>query len=246
MLKALCIIALLAVTSFADVKAVIDGPSTGNPGDLIVLNGVNSIGDGHRWVIPEGLQTLACGTAGPGQLAFASGRAGSYTFGLIVADKEAAIDYVTHTVKIGGSLPQPPPTDPDQPDLPIPDPDEPDEPDQPTPVPGLEQIEKLSMEKAASLADSTTAKSIAQGILEVDRQIEVMCSRGQCPGLASVKQMMVATIEGRLLGRRGASLNVNWLDGWRKPINEAINKLNAVDVPSYRAIMRAVAVGLSQ
>jgi hypothetical protein len=244
MLKHIALLAILLCSpSLADVRAVIDGPATGNPGDLIVLNGMNSVGDGHHWVIPEGLQTLACGNAGPGQLAFASGRAGSYTFGLIVADKEAAIDYVTHTVRIGGSLPQPPPTEPDQPDLPIPDPDE---PEQPTPVPGLEQIEKLSMEKAAALADSTTAKSIAQGILEVDRQIEVMCSRGQRPGLPAVKQMMVATIEGRLLGRRGASLNVNWLDGWRKPINEAINRLNAVDVPSYRAIMRAVAVGLTK
>jgi hypothetical protein len=204
---------------------------------------MNSIGDGHRWVIPDGLQTLACGTAGPGQLAFASGRAGSYTFGLIVADKEAAIDYVTHTVKIGGSLPQPPPTDPDQPDLPIPDPDE---PDQPTPVPGLEQIEKLSMEKAAALVDSTTAKGLADAIMNTDRAIEQMCAGGQCPGLPAVKQLMVAAIEQRLNARRGASLNVNWLDGWRKPINEAINKLNAVDVPAYRAIMRAVAVGLSR
>jgi hypothetical protein len=243
MLRVFLLVALLAVPSRADVRAVIDGPATGNPGDLIVLSGVNSVGDGHLWIIPEGLQTLACGNAGPGQLAFASGRAGSYTFGLIVADKEAAIDYVTHTVKIGGSLPQPPPTEPDQPDLPIPDPDE---PGQPTPVPGLEQIEKLSRESAARLADATTAKSIAEGIFEVERQIEIMCSRGQCPGLATAKQMMVATIEGRLLGRRGDSRNVNWLDGWRKPINEAINRLNAVDVPSYRAIMRAVAVGLSQ
>jgi hypothetical protein len=242
MLRVILLVALLAVPSLADVRAIIDGPATGNPGDLIVLNGMNSVGDGHRWVIPEGLQTLACGTAGPGQLAFASGRAGSYTFGLIVADKQAEIDYVTHTVKIGGSLPQPPPTDPDQPDLPIPDP----EPEQPTPVPGLEQIEKLSRESAARLADADTAKGLADAIMATERAIDAMCKSGQCPGLAATKAMMVAAIERRLSERRGRSLSVNWLDGWRKPINEAINRLNAVDVPSYRAIMRAVAVGLSQ
>jgi hypothetical protein len=244
MLKHLWLVAVLFCSpSLADVKAVIDGPATGNPGDLIVLNGMNSVGDGHRWVIPEGLQTLACGTAGPGQLAFASGRSGSYTFGLIVADKEAAIDFTTHTVTIAGSLPQPPPTEPDQPDLPIPDPDE---PDQPTPVPGLEQIEKLSRESAARLADADTAKGLADAIMATERAIDAMCKAGQCPGLAATKAMMVAAIERRLSERHGRSLSVNWLDGWRKPINEAINRLNAVDVPSYRAIMRAVAVGLSQ
>lgn len=232
----LIFVALLCVPSLAEVNAVIDGPETGNPGDLIVLDGGQSTGDGHRWIIPEGLQTLACGSAGPGQLAFASGTAGAYTFGLIVADKEASIDYVTHTVTIAGSLPVP---DPD----PTPDPD----PDPtPTPVPELEQIEKLSAESAARLADSTTAKSIAEAITLVETEIDAMCSRGQCPGLDATKSMMVAAIERKLLERRGASRSVNWLDGWRKPINEAISRLQITDVPTYRAVMRAVAAGLGR
>lgn len=236
MWRVLAIWLLLASPTLADAVAIIDGPKTGRVGDLIVLDGSQSVGDGFRWIVPEGLQTLNCGQGGPGQLAFASGKAAAYTFTLIAADKEASIDYVTHTVTITGGL-QPTPTPDPEPD---PVPDDPT----PTPVPVLEQLEKLSRESAARLADEVTAKGLADAILATDAQIESMCASGQCPGLSAAKQMMVVAIERRLLAREGASRNVNWLDGWRKPINEAISRLNAVDVPSYRAVMRAVASGL--
>lgn len=228
MIKYLALAAVLfCSTALAEVKAVIDGPKQSNPGDLIVLDGSKSVGDGHRWVIPEGIQTLACGQAGPGQLAFASGKGGTYTFGLIVADKEAAIDFVTHTVTISGALPDP-----------IPEPG-------PTPVPELDKLQKLSMETAARLADANTAKAIAAAILAVDQQIDSMCASGQCPGLDIAKAMMVGGIENALNARPRTSLRVNWLDGWRKPIDSAIKSLNPKDVPSYRATMRAVASGLN-
>jgi hypothetical protein len=231
MIKYLALAAILfCSTAFAEVKAVIDGPKQSSPGDLIVLDGSKSVGDGHQWVIPEGIQTLACGSAGPGQLAFASGKAGTYTFALIVADKEAAIDYSTHTVTISGSLPDPKP-DPDQPG--------------PTPVPELDQLKKLSMETAARLADTVTAKSIGNAILAVEAQIDLMCNRGQRPGLDTAKAMMVSAIENTLNARPRTSLKVNWLDGWRKPIDAEIKRLNPKDVPAYRATMRAVAAGLN-
>lgn len=212
-------------------KAVIEGPTSGATGDLVVLDGSRSIGDGHKWVMPAGLQTLGCdAVAGVGQIAFASGRPGAFTFTLIVADKTAAIDYVTHTVTIGGGGPVDPP----------------DPPDVPTPVPDLKKLEELSYESAIRLADAATAKGLADSILAVDAQIAGMCSRGQCPGLSSAQSMMVSAIERRLSERRGASLSVNWLAGWRKPINEALSKLQGVDVPKYQAAMRAVASGLSR
>lgn len=232
MIKYLALAAVLfCSTALAEVKAVIDGPKQSSPGDLIVLDGSKSVGDGHQWVIPEGIQTLACGNAGPGQLAFASGKAGTYTFGLIVADKEAAIDFVTHTVTISGTLPDPKP-----------DPDDPI----PTPVPELEKLETLSMETAAKLADASTAKALSAAILAVDKQIEVMCSNGQCPGIDTARAMMVAGIENALNARPRTSLKVNWLDGWRKPMDSAIKSLNTKDVPAYRAAMRAVASGLAR
>ena len=218
---------LLTSAAIAQPKAVIDGPKTGATGDLIVLDGSQSVGDGHLWVMPANLQTLACGDVGPGQIAFASGKAGVYTFSLIVADKTAAIDHVTHTVAIGGAT-EPGPVDP---------------PDEPTPAP---ELEKLSYESASRLADATTAKGLADSILAVDAQIEAMCAAGQCPGLAQAQAMMVSAIERRLLARTGASRNVDWLNGWRKPINAELAKLTNVDVPKYRAAMRSVAAGLSK
>ena len=230
-------------TTLADVRAIIDGPTSGNAGDLVVLDGSKSVGDGWKWLLPEGLQTLSCGaTDSPGQVAFAVGKPGRYTFALILADKEAAIDYVSHTVVIGGSLPDPTP-DPD----PTPNPDPtPDPQPEPTPVPELERLEKLSQESAARLADAVTARAIGEAILAVDRRIDAMCASGQCPGLSSAKAMMVKAIEDTLLYRKGSSRDVMWVDGWRVPIDTRIKSLNPMDLPTYRAMMRAVAVGLTK
>jgi len=230
-MRSLILWLILAGVCYGQPKAVIDGPTSGATGDLVVLDGSQSVGDGHKWVMPAGLQTLGCDVAtGVGQIAFASGRPGAFTFVLIVADKTAAIDYVTHTVTIGGSGPVDPP----------------DPPDVPTPVPDLKKLEDLSYESASRLADAATAKGLADSILAVDAQIAGLCARGQCPGLQSAQSMMVSAIERRLSERRGASLNVNWLAGWRKPINDALAKLQGVDVPKYQAAMRAIASGLSR
>lgn len=238
-MKSLLIWLALATVALADVKAIIDGPASGNAGDLVVLDGSKSQGDGWKWLLPDDLQTLSCGANDtPGQVAFAVGKPGKYTFALIVADKQAAIDYVSHTVTIGGTLPGPTPD-------PTPDP-EPDPQPEPTPVPELERLERLSTESAARLADAVTARGLAEAIMSVERQIEAMCAAGQCPGLSAAKAMMVGAIERRLLARTGASRNVNWIDGWRVPIDTRIKSLNPQDVPTYRAMMRAVAAGLSK
>ena len=103
--------AFLLLTScvFADVKAVITGPETGNPGDLVVLRNTDAIGDNFKWITPKGIQTLECS----GALAFATGTPGTYSFLLVAADKEAAIDVATHTVVIGKpTTPDPPPPTP--------------------------------------------------------------------------------------------------------------------------------------
>lgn len=227
-MRSLIIALMLTSAVMAEVNAVIEGPTIGTPGDLVVLDGSRSVGDGHQWIMPTNIQTLACAPiSGPGQIAFASGKAGTFTFTLIVADKTAAIDYATHTVTIGSGGPvDPPPT--------------------PMPVPDLRRIEELSYESASRLADATTAKGLADSILAVDAQIAGLCARGQCPGLQSAQSMMVSAIERRLLERTGASRNVDWLNGWRKPVNDALAKLQGVDVPKYQAAMRAVAAGLSR
>lgn len=228
-MRSLIITLLFASTAFAEVNAVIEGPTTGNPGDLVVIDGSRSVGDGHQWIMPSNIQALACAPiSGPGQVAFASGIAGTFTFTLIVADRTAAIDYAVHTVIIGGN-PQPHP-----PDVPTP---------VPTPAPDLE---KISYESASRLADATTARGLADSILAVELQIAGLCSRGQCPELKTAQSMMVVAIERRLSERIGASRNVDWLNGWRKPINTALARLTSMDLVKYQAAMRAIAAGLSR
>lgn len=232
MTRGLILWLILAGVCFGQPKAVIEGPTRGATGDLVVLDGSSSTGDGHKWIMPAGLQTLGCEAgAGVGQIAFASGRPGVYSFTLIVADKQAAIDYAIHTVTIGsGTGPvDPGPIDPT-----------------PTPVPDLNKLEQLSYESASRLADATTARGLVDSILGVDAQISSLCSRRLCPTLQDAQAMMVSAIETRLLERTGVSRNVNWLAGWRKPINDAIARLQNVDVPKYQAAMRAVASGLSR
>lgn len=222
--------------AIAEVSAVIDGPTEGRTGDLVVLSGEQSVGDGYRWIPPPGLQTLECQGAAR-QIAFASGRSGQFTFTLVLADTEANIAYATHTVAISSSGEQP---------APGPDPDPGPEPD-PEPEPGnYEGIRRLSMESAEALADRATAQSLSAAIRAADEAMEQLCRTGQCPGLAAAKQMMVAAIERSLLLRAGNSRRVNWLDGWRRPLNEALGQLPLDTVPAYRAAMRAAALGLSQ
>lgn len=213
---------------WGDVKAQIDGPSRANPGDLVVLSGMSSVGDGFRWITPESVQSIACGDQL--QLAWASGTPGEYTFILIVASKEAEIDYATHVVTVGKAA-QPP--------------EKPDQPDEPTPTPSpLIKLEKLSRELANRIDDRETSVQLRRAILAVDLKISAMCEQAMCPGLGTAKAMFVAEIESTLLARTGSSRDKNWLDGWRKPMDEQIKMVNPQDVPAYQAVMRALAEGL--
>lgn len=112
------------------------------------------------------------------------------------------------------------------------------------PVPPNQDLARISREAASKLNDPSTALALAAAINETATSIDQQCQSGQCPGLAQCKAMMVTAIEGRLLMRTGSSLNVDWLNGWRVPINNALKSLNTSDVPTYLASMRSVASGL--
>lgn len=123
---------LLLLLLFCEVHAVISGPAQSPPGDLVVLHSTESVGDNYKWVAPPGLQTLECS----GNLAFATGKPGTYTFLLIAADKEAAIDVASHTVTVGSP---------------------PENPADPTPTPATD-FAKISSETAPD--DKATAAQI--------------------------------------------------------------------------------------
>lgn len=227
----LALLILLSPSLYA-AKAVIESPEKAKPGDLVVLNASASEGAAFKWIIPPGLQTLSCSEL---ELGFASGTPGSYTFTLIAADTsegaEAPIDYATHTVVVGVPV-LPPPVDPVDPDK---------------PTPGqYEQLRKLSLSAASKLGDPTTAKGLAETITATVAEIAAMCEQGQCPEITRAKQMMILAVENRLLAREGESRNANWLDGWRKPINDGLVAANTSTVPEYLSAMLAVAAGLSE
>lgn len=121
----------------------------------------------------------------------------------------------------------------------------PEDPEDPTPPPGdLQDLLRISKEAAAAVNDPTTAAGLAASIRAAVTAIDDQCARGTCPGLAQAKASVVQAIEQRLLMRQGASRNADWVNGWRVPVNLALQALNTSTVPSYLAAMRAVATGL--
>jgi hypothetical protein len=231
-LRLFAILLLCGSTFAADAK--ISGPNTAKIGDLVVISAKESTGKAFKWIMPSNIQTLSCSDL---EFGFASGTPGVYTFTLIAADTEGDGDQIavaSHTVRVGGAVDPTPEPEPEQPP-----------PDEPTP--GLfENLRKLSQESAAKLNDKVTSAGLAQTIRAKADEIESMCERGQCPTLPGAKQLMVASIENRLLSRSGSSRNINWADGWRVPINAALQASNTSTVANYLAAMRAIAAGLSQ
>lgn len=118
MIRLVAILALLPSVCFAEVKAVLKGPETSEPGDLVVLDGAESKGDNIKFLIDDALvgRTFQFGK----QVIFATRTPGNYRFQVIVADKEAQIDVTTLVVKVGEPEPPKPPTPPKPPEPPIP------------------------------------------------------------------------------------------------------------------------------
>jgi hypothetical protein len=216
-------------------NAVINGPTTAIPGDLVVLNATESEGAAFRWIMPQGIQTLACSDL---EIGFASGRPGIYSFTLIAADTAEGvtqpIDYVTHTVTIG----TPSTPDPGQPPAP-------EQPGPPLPPIKYEQVRTIARDAAKPLNDVTTAKGLSTTIATKCNEFAAACEQMRCPTLPSAKAAMVAAIENRLLARTGSSRAAAW-DTWRRAVNDAINATPTITIQEYIAIMRAVSQGLAE
>jgi len=215
----------LSVACFAQVQAVIDAPSKALPGELVVLNSSKSKGDNHKWITPEGISTAQAGcTAIDSQVFFATPRAGSYTFYLIVSDKTAAIDYAKHTVVIGDSVPQKP--DPDAP---------------PVTQPGeFAKLLELSRVNSLSLNDPATRAALATALKKIVSDMRVMCDRNECPTLQGAQSAFVHSIESVLLARpRGASRDANWEEVWR-----ILNDAKLQTVSKYLDACEAITKGL--
>jgi hypothetical protein len=220
---------LLSVACFAQVEAVIDAPSKALPGELVVLNSSKSKGDNHKWITPEGISTAQAGcTAIDSQVFFATPRAGSYTFYLIVSDKTAAIDYAKHTVVIGDSA------------SPKPDPELP-----PTQPGDFAKLTQISRANSLALNDPKTRASLAASLKPVVAQLKALCESNQCPTLAAAQSRFVGTMEAVLLARpKGPSRDANWEEVWRVPNARFISDANISSVTrgieAYDAIVKGL------
>lgn len=220
----------LCSVAFAQVEAIIVAPDKALPGELVVLNSSKSKGDNHKWITPEGISTAQAGcTSIDSQVFFATPRAGSYTFYLIVSDKTAAIDYAKHTVVVGDAS------------LPKPDPDVP-----PVTQPGdFAKLTQISRTNSLALNDPKTRASLLASLKPVVAQLKSLCDSNQCPTLAAAQSRFVGTMEAVLLARpRGESRDANWEEVWRLPNAKFISDSKITSVTTGIAAYDAIVKGL--
>lgn len=221
--KHIALLLLFSLTAIcqAEVKAVIDGPTKAFPGDLVVLSGNKSVGDGFRWITPDRIQTITVGCNTENQIAFATSRAGTYEFILIVADKEASIDYVKHTIVIGTSTSPIDPIDP-PPEEPLP------------PDTNFDKFKVVSSNASKALNDPTTAaelkKTITAALLTLNNA-----------DMTTATTAIRLAIDNALEKRVGDSRKKDWLS-WRIAVNKELKDI--ANVNDYRKAMLAVSEGL--
>jgi hypothetical protein len=232
-LKSLVFWLLLASFCFGQTKAVIEGPESALPGELVVLNSNNSIGDSHRWIVPDGLSTAQAGCDSiKSQVFFATPREGSYKFILIVSDKEANIEFDTLVVEIRSEQ-KPPPVE-------NPPPVKPD----PKPPGTFQQLTQISRDNSLRLNDPTTRKMLADSLQIVVNDIKAKCSLRQCPTLEFAQRQVQSAIESTLLQRKGNSRDALWLSGWRVPNNTLMQDLKIESSTQYAEAIQAIVDGL--
>lgn len=229
----LSVVALLIISGglLAQPVAKIVGPTQAPAGELVVLSSQGSTGDNLVWVRPETIQSALVGcTVLDTQVFFSTTKVGKYEFMLIAADKEAKISYVRHTVEIkaggGGSPPTDPPVDP--------------QPPNPAKWAGLVDISKQSAER---LNDPPTRARLKSSIAATIVGIQSRCEANQCPTLTEAKALVLTAIESVLLGRTGASTQIDWT-AWRKGNQNELDRLGLVDLNDYIGAVKAIASGL--
>lgn len=222
---------LLCSSCFAQPTAVIEGPSQALAGDLVILSWGTSTGEAFKLIAPDSLKGKILYNTTDKQLGFSTRENGSYSFIMVAVSKELEIAHTIKTVQIGGFIPPPgpPPTDP--PPVPVP--------------PGTwDALKGLSRTSAAAINDPPTAQALATAINSVLPQIAA------APSLQEAHSLSTFTVESVLMARTGNSLKKDWLNGWRKPISQALLEAETqgrISTPALFAdAMYAAAAGLVQ
>ena len=226
-LKSLVVLLLLCNSVFAEAKAVISGPSEVLVNNLFFLSTEGTVGDNTQWILPDMSQSqeAICGTT----KFLVINRAGKYEFILVAADKNANISYTKHVVTVktaSGESPIPDPIPDPVPDLPV----------------GFDSLKEVSKAGALKVSDPTTAVMLANAI---DTAVTSISSD---TSMSVATASMGKTIESCLLARAGVSRDKDWLNFWRKPVNEEMVKLSQngkiATTSQYLQAMKAISSGL--
>lgn len=226
-------IVLLSALLFSDASfppqttpganAVITGTLSAAPGDLIVLDASNSVGDAKKWVIPEGLESKHL-TFGD-RLVFSTGTAGRYRVGLAVAAKgdPLTIDVRFVDVQIGDGKPFP---NPNPGPNPGPTPNPKPEPIPPAPTPSMKGSFIVLVEESGDGHKFPHVSSLKQSksywdALERDKGVKFFPYDQNNPALGGYKQdaltiglpaMLVVSPDGRVIGGRSCPVTTSGVD----------------------------------
>jgi len=207
--------------TFAQTKAIIKGPTEVLAGTLLFLSHEDAVGDNKVWIIPEELKSSSASCAS--NIFFSIPTPGTYSFGLIVADKNANIEYAFHKVVVK-SLTPPPTTPIITPPTPTPTP-------VPTPVdPSYNELRKASTMGLKALQDPTTTEALRTSLLsalEATRNLSV-----------AETKMAVKNTVGIVFGNRPSDLYKNsWYSLWRVPVDK---ELALIPEAQYREAIKAL------
>jgi len=210
---------LLSNMKVHSAEAIISGPTKVVPGQFIVLNAMDSIGDRFHWIMPSNLkdQGANCGTSFFTSIMIP----GVYDFDYVAVDAES-INHATHTIVVSGTSP----TNPDNPDLP-------DNPDPPTN--NFIEVEKASRSGQVTLGDQITTV----------RLVEALAKIKDTGDLSETRYLVLSEIEKVLLSRGRQQRGYDWKTLWRIPVNKEIDQYKITTSKDYMSVISSVITGLS-
>jgi hypothetical protein len=210
----LSIVLAFCSQTFAQTKAIIKGPNEVLAGTLLFLSHEDAVGDNKVWIIPEELKSSAASCAS--NIFFSIPSPGTYSFGLIVADKQANIEYAFHKVvvkSLTSTTPTPTPT-------PVP---------VPTPV-GFESLKKVSIMGLKILQDPLTTEALRVSLLSA-------LDATNSSSIADTKKAVQNTV-GIVFGNRPSEQYKNsWYSLWRVPVDKELALIPEIQ---YREAIKAL------
>lgn len=200
--------------TFAQPKAIIKGPTEVLAGTLLFLSHEDAVGDNKVWIIPEELKSSSASCAS--NIFFSIPTPGTYSFGLIVADKNANIEYAFHKVVVK-SL--------GTPSTPIITPPTPT----PTPV-AFESLKKVSTTGLKALQDPITTEALRASLLSA-------LDATKSATIADTRKSVQNTVSIVFGNRPSEQYKNSWYSLWRLPVDK---ELALIPEAQYREAIKAL------